>query len=320
MQHVYIAACHEAGGIYHYTINESGLLTEQSVTKLPAPMYLAREGDRMYALLKQPFSATKHSGLLTMYIDPSGNPVPGDGLYATRGLCACHLVVRNGITHVVNYLSGNVTRLPGGQLATHEGRGPHPTRQECAHTHYVGYSPDGKYLLVTDLSIDAIVLYTPDLRECGRLSLPAGAGPRHLAFSPDGKLLYCANELSCSVSIFAYDGLASRLLETVPTLPPDFEGKNTTAAIRVVGDELFVSDRGLDAITVFRREGSTLTLSYRIPSGGASPRDFNVTPDGKLLICTNEFSDLVTVFARENGKFERLVQTISLPGPLCVIF
>ena len=88
----------------------------------------------------------------------------------------------------------------------------------------------------------------------------------------------------------------------------------------MVDDELFVSDRGLDAITVFQREGNTLRFSYRFSSGGASPRDFHITPDGNFLICTNEASDLVTIFARREGRFEPLPQTITLPHPLSVMF
>jgi 6-phosphogluconolactonase len=320
MQHVYIAACAQNGGIYHYTMDENGVLTEKDVTPCPSPMYLVKEGNRLYAPLRGGESEKNESFLVTFAVNGDGSLCQEDGSLSTKGSCACHLTVKDGVTWAVNYLSGSVVRLPEGTLATHTGSGPHPTRQESPHTHYVCLSPDGSHLLVTDLGIDAILLYTKELCEIGRLTLPAGSGPRHLAFSPDGKLLYCANELGCSVSIFAYDGVNSKLLETVPTLPADFKGQNTTAAIRVVGDELFVSDRGLDAITVFRRVGNTLSLSYRIPCGGSSPRDFNITPDGRFLICTNEFSDLVTVFARKDGKFERLPQALTLPRPLCVIF
>lgn len=320
MQHVYIAACAPNGGIYHYTIEENGRLTEKDDTPCPSPMYLAQEGKRLFVPLRGGVSEKNESYLVTFAINKDGSLQPEEGMLSTKGCCACHLTVDNGTVYAVNYVSGSAVRLPQGDLVTHTGKGPHPTRQKEPHTHFVGLSPDGSHLLVTDLGIDAILLYTKGLQEIGRLSLPAGAGPRHLAFSPDGKLLYCANELGCSVSVFAYDGVNSRLLETVPTLPADFTGQNTTAAIRVMGDELFVSDRGLDAITVFKRVGNTLSLSYRIPCGGSSPRDFNITPDGRFLICTNEFSDLVTVFERKNGRFAQLPQTISLPRPLCVIF
>jgi 6-phosphogluconolactonase len=320
MHHVYIAACAPNGGIYHYTIEENGRLTEKEYTPCPSPMYLVKEGKRLFVPLRGGTSENNESYLVTFAINEDGSLCPEDGMLSTKGCCACHLTVENGTAWAVNYASGSVVRLPEGTLVTHTGKGPHPTRQKGPHTHYVCLSPDGGHLLVTDLGIDAILLYTKELCELGRLTLPAGAGPRHLAFSPDGKLLYCANELGCSVSIFAYDGASSKLLETIPTLPADFTGQNTTAAIRVVGDELFVSDRGFDTITVFKREGSTLTPSYRIPCGGSSPRDFDITPDGRFLICTNEFSDLVTVFEKKNGKFERLPQTLTLPRPLCVIY
>lgn len=321
MQHVYLAACAENGGIYHYVMEEGGHMTERSFTPLPSPMYLAREGQRLYALLRAPFADCDDSGLTTFTLDEAGEPTATGDLLSTKGRCACHLTVKDGEAWAVNYLSGSAIHLPKGDTVTHTGRGPHPTRQEGPHTHYVGLAPDGSHLLVTDLGIDAILLYTKDMQELGRLALPAGAGPRHLAFSPDGKLLYCANELGCSVSVFAYDGIRSRLLETVPTLPADFTEKNTTAAIRVVGDELFVSDRGLDAISVFAREGAHLRLSYRIPAGGHSPRDFHITPDGKYLLCTNEFSDNVTLFARGNdGRFAPQPQVLNMPHPLCVIF
>jgi 6-phosphogluconolactonase len=227
---------------------------------------------------------------------------------STEGLCACHISLLDGVPYAANYLSGNVVRFGGENfavdaIARHEGTGPHPTRQEAAHTHFVRPTPDGKHLFAVDLGIDTIFTYDKDLKRVSHAHVPAGEGCRHLDYSADGRYVYCANELGCSVSVFAYDGVHSKLLETVPTLPADFKKQNTTAAIRVVGDELFVSDRGLDAITVFKRVGSTLVFSYRIPCGGSSPRDFDITPDGRFLICTNEFSDLVTVFEKKNGKY-----------------
>ena len=58
-----------------------------------------------------------------------------------------------------------------------------------------------------------------------------GSGPRHLAFSPDGKFIHVISEMKLTVTAFAYDAKAGAMteLQTLSTLPADF-GRNGCAS------------------------------------------------------------------------------------------
>ncbi len=94
-------------------------------------------------------------------------------------------------------------------------------------------------ILVADLGSDTIGVYA--LEGDGRLtpktatSTPAvpGAGPRHLAFHPDGHHLFVANELDSTVCVLRREDDHFVVTERVPSWPADEGGQNLAGAIRV---------------------------------------------------------------------------------------
>ncbi len=322
--HYYISACaptEEGGGVYVYALSEAGKLIPVSSLPCRMPMYTACEGDVLYTILKG--DAGEESTLITSHVTDGApqNPSPP---VSTKGLVACHLTVKDGDVYTVNYVSGSLTKM-GGPTLTFDREGPHPTRQTASHTHQVILSPDGKYVLVTDLGGDIITVLDRDLTlpPVCEASVPSGNGCRHMAFSPDGKTLYCVNELSATVSVFSWaDGVLTYLCEASSEVPTDILPATTAAAIRISADgkRLYISNRGEDTLIVFDIDGGTrLTLAQKVSCGGAGPRDFILTADEKHLICTNERSNSVCVFALQDGRIGPLTDTVSLPGPLCVM-
>lgn len=314
MRHLYFCACAENGGIYHYTL-EKEMLSFCEKVELDKPMYLAIEGEKAYVILKETDRETKFGSAMSFDIDEKGRLVNPTGKISSMGIVPCHLSVVDGNVYTVNYLSGNVVRLPD-TVATHSGKGPHPTRQTEAHTHFVAPTPDGKYILCTDLGIDSIFTYTHDLKQVSVAKVPDGYGARHLAFSEDGELVYCVNELVSSVSVFRYDNGRLDYLETYECLP-DFKGQNTAAAIRIEGKYLYISNRGADTIARCEIQGEGLCLIENTPCGGRNPRDFLIV-DG-LMLCTNEFTNDVTVLKLVDGKPVLTDTRLSMPNPLCVV-
>ncbi|OSO72766.1 3-carboxymuconate cyclase, partial [Stutzerimonas stutzeri] len=101
--------------------------------------------------------------------------------------------------------------LPVTQIAAHQASGVHPERQASPHVHSAVPSPDGTRLLVSDLGADRVFVYRYDPSHAERplrpdepasIELPAGSGPRHLVFHPNGKHAYLALELSAQVAGF----------------------------------------------------------------------------------------------------------------------
>lgn len=323
MQNVYFAAFADIdkdGGIYRY-VNKNGKLEKLSFYPLDKPMYLALDESKtkMWILLQKPFADSDKSALISADVATDGSLSNFTEPVSTDGVCACHLSVLDGRIYAANYMSGSLSMFDGNKLSllvTHSGRGPHPTRQTSPHTHFIRPTPDNKYLFAVDLGLDTIFTYTKNMELVSKASVPSGYGCRHLDYSPDGKIVYCVNELVSSVTVFDYSDGILTANETFMGIPDSFTEKNTAAAIRVSPDgrKLYISNRGHDSICRFDVDGKKLSNPQWIPAGGSSPRDFIINDD--CLYITNEKTNNVT-FISLNGS--EAFAPISMPNPLCVI-
>lgn len=232
---------------------------------------------------------------------------------------------------VSNYTSGSLTLLrvtPGGGLA------PHWTSSPGRNAHQAVWH--GGRLYAPFLGSDAVLQYRLDA-EAGALAplpgapaaaLPPGAGPRHLAFAPDGGAAFVLNELGCTLTSFAVDPATGGLVEpaTVSTLPPGVAVAPgySTAHVVVSPDGRFVvaSNRGHNSLAVFAvgapppgsRTPSLEPVCWEDGGGDvAVPRDFALSPDpaGALVVVANQAADSVTVFARDaaSGRLAKLATT-----------
>ena len=253
----------------------------------------------------------------------------------THGKHPCHLCVKDDFAFAANYSGGSLsifeTDKAGGiklsnQSIHHFGKGVNPGRQEASHIHFAAMTPDNKYLAVCDLGLDKVFLY-PYSRETGLstnakiIDCPPGKGPRHLTFSNDGKYLYVVTEMGGTVLAYKYNGGDVELLQEISTLPSDFTGKSTCAAIHVspYGKYLGASNRGHDSIAIFKIQdnGELAFLSHIMT--GKEPRDFRFSPDGKFILSANQNDDTVTVYKIKNDKFTQ-TNSVSLPKPVCILF
>ncbi len=220
---------------------------------------------------------------------------------------------------VANYATGSVALMPlrpdGGlepaaQVLPMPGEpGPHRTEQASAHPHHVVLSPEGGHVLVPDKGLDRVFVLRLDgdrLEIVSEAVLRPGAGPRHIAFHPGGTLAFLVNELDSTIATCRWDAETGTLtpIHLVPTLPPDFFGASTAAAIVVTpcGRFVYASNRGQDGIARFRVGGECLEPAGWTPSGGRDPRFMTLAPDGAHLLVTNEQGDSVVAFAIDPGS------------------
>jgi 6-phosphogluconolactonase len=217
----------------------------------------------------------------------------------------------------------------------HSGKSINPQRQEGPHGHAIEASPDNRFVLAADLGLDQILVHRFETAK-GTLApndppfakLAPGAGPRHLAFSRDGRFVYAINELASTMTVFSYDAERGALaeLQTLPTLPKGFEGENYTAEVAVhpSGKFLYGSNRGHDSIAVFAIEPAKGTLApvEHVPTQGKWPRNFAIDPTGAYLVAANQRSDNLVFFRidPESGKLTPTGQVIAAPSPACVTF
>jgi len=240
-----------------------------------------------------------------------------------------------------NYSTGNVVVYPllaDGRLgepvasARDEGpAGPDRKRQDGPHAHWVAVAEGNRSLLVADLGLDRVLVYRFDpakgtLAKAEPAVAKAGSGPRHAAFSADGRFLYLAGELDSTVTVFSAEGGGFRAVQTTSMLPPGFTGRNDAAEIELHpgGKFLYASNRGRDSIAVFAVDGKlgTLTAVAETPTGGQEPRHFAVDPSGKFLLAENQNSNTIVEFRIDpaTGKLSPTGETLRVPSPICIAF
>lgn len=246
----------------------------------------------------------------------------------------CHLAMHpsGGWISVANYSSGSVEVLPvlagGGlgeptALVQHEGSGPHPTRQEAPHAHSSVFSADGRYLIVADLGIDRVMVYSFD---AGTLTLHSacatapGAGPRHMAFTADGGHLLVVGELDNTLSAYRWADGVLEPASHVATLPDDAP-ETTSADLHVLGRHAFVSNRGHDSIAVTAFDPDVgLRLETIRSCGGSWPRGFGITPSGGHLLVGNRHSDELVLLPIDGADIGRVAARRPFREPSSVAF
>lgn len=292
------------------------------------------------------FEGERAGSVTAFAVDPATGDLKALSRSSSRGAHPCHLALDRGGRHllVANYTGGSVASLPllsdgrlglASDVVQHRGSSLDSKRQAAPHVHMVETDPENQFALVADLGLDQLLVYRFDSKS-GRLTPAApphvrvdpGSGPRHFAFSPDGRDLYLLNELRMTIKAFRYD--RGRLAEhqSVSSLPPDAEptANDSAAEIQVHPNGRFVyaSNRGPDTLAVFAREQATgrLVPVERVPSGGRAPRAFAIDPSGRYLLAANQRSDQVAVFRidPETGRLLATGQSVEVGSPVCVTF
>jgi 6-phosphogluconolactonase len=143
------------------------------------------------------------------------------------------------------------------------------------------------------------------------------SGPRHLALHPDLDFAYTSDESGSSITCYRIDGSTGLgPVQTVSTLPADFQGRNTTAEVKVhpSGKFVWVSNRGHDSLAGFTidRQSGLVQANGQTPTE-ATPRSFDIDPSGRFLLSAGEGSGRLAVFRidTDTGRLDRL-QTIDV--------
>ncbi len=198
-----------------------------------------------------------------------------------------------------------------------------------AHPHGISASPDGRWALATDRGTN-LVQWVPltgsgsprfDLSRF--VAMAPGAGPRHSAIHPNGRLAFVVNELDSTVtSIEVGPEGELTVIKSLPTLPVAYAGRNAAAAVRLnpTGTKLLATNRGHDSFAVFpiESDGQIGTPVFS-PSGGRTPRDASFSPGGRFVVLCNEESDNLIVFdvATDDVSIQASVPTGT---PMCAAF
>lgn len=226
-----------------------------------------------------------------------------------EGQLPCHLCLSPDSGHllVANYGSGTVVAVRLGADGIPQevtgvfdsyGSGPH-SRQGGPHAHHIVLGPDGTYWMV-DLGADVVrrLQISPEgtlMEGAPVVVLPAGTGPRQIRVGPGQRTAYVLGELSGElITVALKPGRLGQIVNRRPAWLNEAPGANLPAHLLVVGDRLYVSHRGYNAVTVFTLEGDVPVPLAEIQTG-AWPRHFVV--DGGWLYTADQLDDQISVQA-----------------------
>ena len=257
---------------------------------------------------------------------------------SSKGDAPCHLTLdRTGRwIAVANYGSGSVAILPlrkdggvGEALAFVEHHG-------ASKVHCVLFSPDNRFLLAADIGLNRIYVYrfNPD---SGALTpaatpyfdAPAGAGVRHLAFHPNGRVLYAINEIHPSVTgyVFNVETAALTEIQTIPIVPDSYSGADAAGeiAVNAAGTVVYASNRGHDSMALLAIDPVRFTLSTLeiTPLTGRTPRHFALDPSGAYMLVGNQDSGNLNMYSvhPHTGELRPVGRpTPPIDQPACVVF
>jgi len=337
----YTNSC-DSKGIYTYDFNiDTGIFKlKQSTQKTANPSFLTVSGDNKFVYSVN--ENGKESSVSAFKFDAKSGKLDFLNRQNSEGADPCYIINDDKNVIVANYSGGSISvfgKTADGKLGRtkqviqHSGKSVNAKRQESPHVHMVQFSPDKRFVLANDLGTDRIYLYRyfadlekDNLELKDTIPIKSGSGPRHLAFSQDGKTVYLLQELDGTITVFNYAMGKFRRIQETTVVSPGFKGETGAADIHVSEDRkfLYATNRGdANTISTFSIDLSgKLSLVKTISTGGKGPRNFAIVPDGKFVLVAHQYSNDVTIFSRDKvtGELTNTGKKIELCSPVCLIF
>ena len=350
-------------GIYSYDFDEaSGKLKPLGVaaeTANPSFLAVAPVNKFLYAVNElQKYQGAASGGVTAFALDRKTGKLTQLDEVASHGADPCYISFdKTGkFALVANYTGGTVAVFPlsadghigeASSIQNDEGPlGPNKERQEHSHAHWIEVSARNRFAYVADLGLDRVLIYKFDASKGALIraespsgkdasngkdffsaTLAPGTGPRHVAFSQDGKFMYVLGEVDSTVTVFANKSNETfESIQKISALPAGFSGKNDAAeiAINPSGKFLYTSNRGDDSIAVFaiNRTTGKLASVEHVPSGGKTPRNFAIDPAGRHLLVANEETGNIVEYQidQATGKLTSEREVAKVPAPVCLVF
>lgn len=284
--------------------------------------------------------------VLSYTIDPSSGSLQLIDKASSHGDGPCSLALdeRGRYVFVANFWGGSAAvlpLLPGGRfgkasaIVRSNGHSTHPERQTGPHPHAFCTMPEDRFAILADLGIDRLLIYRFDA-DSGHITpaappffqIEAGSGPRHLAFSHDGRILYVINEISCTISVLSVDRTTGglTLLQTIATMDPGLKQPGDAAEICLHpnGRFLYASTRQTSTIRLFQVDGGSgvLTPMRDFSTAGQSPATFALDPSGRWLIAANQISNNLALFPIDplTGILGKLHSNTPVQTPSSLVF
>lgn len=337
----------EDGLISHYRLDDKTgalrLLTQTPTGSQVGPLALTPDGQTLYAALR-----SKPYIVKSYHVDRATGALQAAAQAPLADSLAYLAVDRSerwllGASYGGDLLSTQPLDDQGqpGSAIKITGTGPH--------AHSIRTDPSNRFAYAGNLGNDHLLQYrfangvlTPIGQ--GFVQLPAGTGPRHLAFSKDGRFVYVVGEMSGTVTGFAIDPESGALsqVDSASGIPASFdlapglvrdasnhnlEGDPTrriwAADLRMSPDGklLVMSERTSSSVSAFQVDAANGRLKFlgNHPVQEKQPRNVAFSPDGHWLLVTGEKSASVGSYAIDtDGSLRRVSEAPSGKGALWI--
>jgi 6-phosphogluconolactonase len=338
----------------------SGRLTPVKVFATPSPSWLAIDRQRkfLYAIGEIDSYVPDKTGTVTAFaLDRATGELSQLNTVSSHGKGPAHGSVHTSgkFVFVANYGTGNVAVLPvqtngslGEAAEVQPDDGPHGavrpaegpagnfsiSDHDGPHAHMIESDPTGRFVIVNDLGLDRTFVWTLDSAS-GKLTandppfIPAasaGAGPRHFAFHPNGRIFYNLYEEASQLVVYDWNPrTAAVTLKQKVTTVPGYAGTNFTSEIVIAPDArfLYVGNRLHNTIGIFAiaADGRVRWIAEEWTRGDY-PRNIALDPTGAFMVACNHRSDQVTVFRvdRITGRLRFTDQYVAVGSPSMIAF
>lgn len=326
----------ESQGIYQSELNlKDGSLSPATLAGVTSsPSFLAFHPNKKFLYAVNETDAT----LTAMAIDAKSGNLTLLNSQPSQGGAPCHLVVDPTGKHVLaaNYTGGSCLSIPieaDGRLGSSSSFQQHEGPKKNGHS--INLDKANRFALCCDLGLDKVIIYAFDpvagtLTPHGEFNTPKGAGPRHFAWSPDGKSAYINGETDLTLIACDYDAAKGSLKQrqVLSTLPSDVVRKGGSTAETVVhpnGKFVYVSNRDpYNSIAIFSIDPQTgkLTAVGHQSEGIKTPRNFAIEPTGRYMLVANQSGGNVIVFRIDSttGQLTPTESSTKVANPVCVRF
>ncbi len=347
----------EGEGIYLVNVDDAtGATTAPKlVAKTVSPSWIVLSADHkfLYAVNEiDTYGANKSGSVTAFAVDAASGALKQMNTVDSGGAIPCYISIFPGgkFALVANYTGGTyeVIRIkadgslgeitdvvkPEGPMSVYKAadRPPGMAGDATPHGsrgHMILPDPSGQYVLGADAGRDQIFVWKLD-QTSGKLSQVSvtksvdGAGPRHFAFSPDGKTMYQLQEQDSRISVYGFkDGKLIKKGASVSVLPDGFEGSNTTSELLIdkSGKHLYAANRNHDSIATLNATADGVTRIANTHTEGTIPRSLTLSPNGKFLYSLNQSGDNVTTFKLDaNGVPKFTGYFMGLGSPATMVF
>lgn len=333
-------------GLYSFAIEADGSLRDIGITEnTQSPSWLLADAasQRLYA-------AEESGNAISVYQQDSKGRLAFEQRLPSGGQGPVHLSLAAGRLWVAHYgdarfaglsvlADGSLApaiswdgcrgpdRRPGPEQALRAPRGSQArSGHDAPHGHMIQASPDGRWLLGTDLGRDRLLVWplVKDLPPppASELMLSPGSGPRHFVFHPqDGSLVYVLQEESCTLSTVRLLPEGPQLLDERSVLPAGFAGTSYASDLVLApgGRHLYALNRLYDSIAVLAIDTPEQPrLIDHHWTRGSYPRNACVV--GSSLWVSNQRSDQLSHFdvsRPEQPRFSGMQVPVPSPAGIC---